>query len=138
MQIVVVKSYSDFKFDHRITTIWISTILIESTIAISIRNQSIFDVNRSFLIYHWLKDQFKSTLCRLFNRKGSIYIENWSILSKIGQIWSKTTIYIKNDDLNWQFWLKFDQFLIKSTFFELKSNLKSKSRSEFESKSSRR
>ena len=42
--IVVVESNSDFKFDRRLTSIRISTIWIESTIAISIYNRSFFDI----------------------------------------------------------------------------------------------
>ena len=48
------------------------------------------------------------------------------------------TIYIANDDLyrkrrpKRRFSIKFDQFSIKSNFFDIKSNSNSKSESEFE------
>ena len=41
--------------------------------------------------------------------------------------------YIENDDQKWQFLIKFDQFSIYSTFFDIKLNLELKSESEVES-----
>ena len=35
------------------------------------------------MIYYRLKDQFKSTKCRLFNRKRLIYIENDDLYQKL-------------------------------------------------------
>ena len=43
-------------FDRRLLMIRIPTISIQSTIMILIQNQSIFNINRSFLIYYRLKD----------------------------------------------------------------------------------
>ena len=42
---------------------------------------------------------------------------NSSIISIIGQIWSKTTIYIENDELNWQFGSNSTNFWYNSTNF---------------------
>ena len=124
--IVVVESNSDSKFDRRLTSIRISTILIESTIAIFDINRykiNLFSVKSIFFDIKLSFNRLKSIKCRLFN-------QNWSNYIKHGQFWSclryKLSFLIKFD----KFLIKFDKFLIKSNFFNIFE-------SKFESKSSR-
>ena len=115
----VVKSNLKSEFDCWISSIRISTIKIESTIAISDINQNkinlfpikstIFDIKSIFNWFKWIK-------CRSFNQKLSNYIKNC-------RIWSKM---VEFDWKSWKWRPKltiFDQirnFLYK---FESKSNI---------------
>ena len=59
--------------------------------------------------FYRLKDQFKSTKCRLFN-------QNWSNLIKIGRIWSKIVNFITVFDQIWPIFDKIDFFRYKIEF----------------------
>ena len=93
-RIVVVELKSRSEFDRWLTSIRISTTIFELTIVISIQN-------RSFSIYFWLKDRFKSTKCQLIDQK-------WQYFNRNRQIISKTTLKWRNLVFFDQFPLKFD------------------------------
>ena len=81
--------------------------------------RSIFDLNRSLLIYFWLKYGKRPSKCRVFNQKPRYTL--------------KTTNYIKNDDQKHENPFIFDYFRLNSIYFWLKSNYFRNKWSGFES-----